>query len=318
MNPRHSQAWAIGVVAALAPSAPAQNDPTDLPGAQPVRAAANAESGPVRLSVFGGGVAQFQADFQHSDATIATYRAHTGAVLSWRASEAVSLNFGITYEAAFYDITNGQDVFPTLGEDDPFGTLQSVAFAASGQWTFSDPWYAIGAGFATAGWESGADFSEAWVFGGFGGIGYKFSDRFTLALGAGGTTRLEDDPLVYPVIVVRWRATDHLLVESEGLGVRVTSTISDQFDAFFRAGYAGRSYRLDEDRSSEPNAALEDRSVFVGLGVAWKPIEGLEVALEAGAMVYRELELRDSSGDKVTEHEADIAPYIGLRVRYAF
>jgi hypothetical protein len=308
----------LAPIALTAAPALAQNDPTDLPGAEVLREEAAAQDRTVFVAVRGGAKGLFEADFKDEDGSISTYYLQSGVDLSWKASDTLRLNFGLGYEAAFYDIDGGREVFPELDENDPFDTLHSVSLAASGQWYFSDPWYAVGAAFATAGWEPGADFGEAWVYGGFGGIGYRFSDRFTLALGAGGTTRLEDDATFYPFISLRWNATDDLTVETEGLGVRVTSRINDAFDAYFRGGYEGRAYRLDEDRDSEPSAVLEDRGVYVALGVGWTPIPGLRVSLEGGAVVYRELELRDSSGDDLSEEEAEIAPYAGIGIRYAF
>ena len=309
----------LTVLALCAAPAMGQNDPGDLPGARVLSEEALAsDRGPFTFTIGGGGLAIFEADFQSADASIATYFARTGVEMSWKAAKTLQLNFGIAYEAGFYEIDGGKEAFPALDENDPFDTMQSVAFAGSGMWFFSDPWYAIGAATATAGWESGADFSEAWTFAGFGGVGYRFTDRFTLALGAGVTSRLEDDPLYYPFISFRWQATDDLLLASEGLGIRLTSTINDHFDVFFRAGYEGRSYRLSDNRDAEPNAALLDSGVYIALGVGWTPIPNFRIGLEGGAVVYRELELRDSSGHRLTEIDTDIAPFLGLNLRYTF
>ena len=317
---QHHRPLLAALALAAAPGiALAQVDPGDLPGADVLREeATTVDRGPFRISLVGGGLAVFDSNFEDADSSIASYFARTAADLSWKASDTLRLNLGLAYEAAFYEIEDGENVFPDLGEDDPFDTLHSIAIASSGQWYFKDPWYAVGAAIATAGWEPGADFGEAWTFAGFGGVGYRFSDRLTLALGAGGSTRLEDDAIFYPYISVRWQATERLLLESEGLGLRLTSAINEQFDAYLRGGYEGRSYRLDEDRSAEPSAVLEDRAVFVGVGIGYRPIPNLRIALEGGAAVYRELELRDAGGDELSEEEVELAPYLGLTLRYTF
>jgi len=307
---------------AFAPIAIAQNDPTDLPGAQVLREEARAETlnrGPVTISLGAAGRGILESDFQdNSDASIATYYAQTGATLTWTATDKLSLNFGFGYEAAFYDIDNGIEVFPQLDEDDPFDTLNSISFVISGKYDFTEKWYVLGAATTAAGWEPGADFGEAWTYGGFAGVGYVFSDRFTLALGASATTRLEDDTWVLPFISMRWQATEQLLLETEGAGLRLTATISDQFDVYARGGYEGRSYRLDEDNAAKPNAVLDDNGAFLTVGVAWKPLPGLRVSLEAGALLYRELELRSEHGNELTDQETDIAPIVGIGVRYSF
>ena len=316
----HRIARIIGCLAtALLACAPAmaQNNP-DIPGARVLREEAEtATRGPVTVTLRAGGEAIFQTDFKSKNASIASYFARSGVDVSWKAAKTLQLNFGLAYEAGFYEIDNGKNVFPSLDEDNPFDTLQSVALAVSGQWYVSDPWYVLGAGLVTAGWESGADFSEAWTYGGFGGVGYKFSDRFTMALGAGFSTRLEEDPTFYPFISLRWQATDSLLLETQGLGLRLTSTINDHLAVYLNGGYASRDFRL-ADSGSEPDAALEDRAVAIGAGLKWTPIANLELSVEGGAIVYRELQLWDAGGDRLSKEETDIAPYIGLKLRYFF
>ena len=173
-------------------------------------------------------------------------------------------------------------------------------------------------GFSSASWESSADVGNAWSGGGFGVVGFRVSDRLSLGFGAGASSQLEDDPFVFPVVTIEWQITDRLRLENEMLGVRLTFEVNDRLDLYARGAYERREYRLDDGHALIGEGVFRDTRVPLGFGVSWRPVEGLDVGLEAGASLLTELEFETSGGREVEETDADAAPYIALRVRYSF
>ena len=290
-------------------------------GAEPVVAPAptpdQQKTPAVRLSLEAFGGYEFESKTDDGDAAYSVFRAGGSVTLDWSTSESLSLSFGIGYDYADYDFDDFRDLVAGVDSDDPFDEFNLVSFSVSGLYQIDPTWSVLLGGFARAGWESGADVGDAWTGGGYGAVGFRLGETLSLGFGVGATTQHDDDAFVFPVITVSWRITEVLRLESQRLGARLTYTLNESVDLYARAEYFRREYRLS-DHEVIGEGVFRDSRVPVGLGVDWRPIGGLTVGFEAGAMVYTELRFYNDDGDRVARTNADVSPYLALTLRYTF
>jgi hypothetical protein len=69
--------------------------------------------------------------------------------------------------------------------------------------------------------EKEADFDNALTGGGFAGFFYRYGDRLTIGPGIGVLTQLEDSPRVIPILIINWKITDTLSLNT-GRGIGAT------------------------------------------------------------------------------------------------
>lgn len=306
------RAISLALVALVAGGARAQ-DLADVPASSPDQN----QRPPVTLSLHAFTAYEFEADTDDGDASYSVFRAGGDATIGWRASEALNLSFGIGYDVSDYSFDNFSDIVPAIDEDDPFDEFHQFSFSVTGRYQLDPTWHVSLGGFARAGFETGADVGDSWTGGGFGAVGFRVGEDLTLGFGVGATSQHDDDPFVFPVITVNWQINEKLRLDSQKLGARLTYTLTDELDLFARAEYFRREYRLDEHEDID-SGVFRDARVPVGVGVEWRPLAGLTVGFEAGAMVYSELRFYDDDNDRVASTDADPTAYLALHLSYTF
>jgi len=277
-----------------------------------------AESRPTVTLRFDGSYT-FGADLDGGDGEVAITRAGAVIGLFTPIAERLTLNtrFGFEYSNYDWDDANIE------GTDSPFSDVYSGGVFAVLQYEIDPVWSVNLAGFVAAAGEAGADVDDA-IFGGGGlSLGWRPSDRFFIAFGADIRTRLEDDPIVTPQIIIRWQATDDLRVETvdlpQGAGLGVTTDFADAWAATLYAGISFRQYRLDDDHPGKlADAAVTDTRVPVGLRLTWTPSTLVSLSIDGGVVVYQEYEFIRSNGVEFHDVETDPAPYIGLLLTLRF
>ncbi len=301
----------LGLTLLLAPCAMGQ-DESEAP------ATPDLDAGPaVTFTLDSFAAYAFEADTDDGDASVSVFRAGGGVSAGWSATEALDLSFGVSYDYSNYDFEATPDILAPILEDDPFDEFHLVSFSGSGRYQLDTSWSVLLGGFARAGWESGADTADAWTGGGYGAVGFELGETLALGFGVGATTQHEDDPFVFPLITIQWQITERLRLENQRLGARLTYTATDEFDLYARIEYTRREYRLD-DHPAIGDGVFRDERLPVGLGAEWRPIGGLSVALEAGAMVFTRIKFFDDDGDRVESTQVDPAAYLLLRLEYTF
>lgn len=320
--PRWMTLWALAA-AILAPTAQAtaQDDQgalidpeADAPAPAPEEGTPTA---PISLSLRADASYAFRADLEDADASVARFLAGGGFTLGWQASKSLAFDFSADYEYADYDFEGGSNIIPGLGND-PFDNFNTFSFGVSGTYLFSKQWFATLGGFANAGWESGADVADAWSGGGYVTVGLNVSDRLAIGAGVGASSQLEADPIVFPAIFVRWQIADQLRLESRRLGLRFTYTPVDELDLYIRANWERREYRLADDHAAISDGILRDTTIPVGVGLTWRPLRGLSLGVEGGALVYSKLKFRNDRGNTSFDSELDPGAYVKVFLEYSF
>ncbi len=263
----------------------------------------------------------FDTDIDNSAASLTTNTTRFGAGVNFtRPDNRLAFGVGFRGAVAVYDFENGDTILAGL-DDDPFDAFTRQRLELSGRYAFNETWGIFGLVGVEAAHESGADIGSA-IQGGGTVIGtWTNSTRdLTLGFGLGGFTRLDESPVVFPLVTVRWQIDQQLRLENERLGLALTYEPNDDW-AFGLFGRFDRvEYRLDENNSASSEGVLKDNRIAIGGRVTWTPecVDGLSLSLTGGVLVYREIELLDDDGDDLFAEDADPSAFIGVSVAYEF
>ncbi len=231
-------------------------------------------------------------------------------------AERIRIAFEVNSEASFYDFDGAATLLP--GAADPWDDLYSVSFGPTVRVGVDDNWsWFVGADVRFSG-EADSDVGESATFGGLAGARYAFSKTFALTFGAFGTSRLEDDPLILPLIGLEWQITDKVRLATRGTGLSITAELSDAFEFSILGAWNSRDYRLEDGRVINPEGVVRDTRVPIGVEVAWSPNPAIRVALEAGVVAWQEFETFDRSGNDIADDNTDPTAYVGLAAVFRF
>lgn len=298
--------------------AAAQDDPSVRPGEEtrPTRAEPGTQPGWV-FEFRTGAEYTFEGDLDDSDGKVSIFRADLGFGMSAPVGDKARFLLNIGSEWSKYDF---QDVNGLLAPGDGDGPIEDAWLVRIGPglvYSFNEKWGATGGAIIELGWEDGADMGDAATYGGYGGVRYAWAPGQSVTVGMIAKTQLEDDTLFVPLIAFEVQLAENLILENDGLGVRLTAQINDEWRASIFARYEQREYRLS-DSGDVPEGVLSDARVPVGVGLMWRPNSNISVRGTAGAMVYQKYEIDNSSGNEVGEDETDPAAFAALTVRIAF
>lgn len=260
------------------------------------------------------------ADLEDAPGDVYSSHSGLGIALGTPLNERLSLNLNLAFELSAYDFSSA-DPFTGSTTAIPDNFVQ-VGLQAILNYTLNDQWSLVGGGFLGFAMDPDADLGDAIIGGGTFGAGYIHSEDFRITFGLTVRSRIEDDPLVTPLIVVYNRINDRSYFQTvsmpQGFGLSfVTEPLDDvEFELF--GGWQYRQWRLDGGPAAVSDGVLRDSLIVLGAGVAWKPTSRLELRLRAGAVVFRELEVLSSSGSEVSDVETNAGAFIGVRLAYRF
>lgn len=172
--------------------------------------------------------------------------------------------------------------------------------------------------------DSDASLDDGFSGGALGGMSYRVNDRLTVGPGVGVLTRIEDDTDVFPILLINWRITERLSLET-GSGLAATAgpglTLNWHTDGkwrFFAGGrYEKLRFRLG-DEGPAPGGVGEDRSLPLALGAAYRIKSETELAVVGGVELEGELRLDDAAGDRLVQENYEDAAFVALSFRTRF
>jgi len=257
----------------------------------------------------------FDSDLRDSDGSVATTRA--GATLGFATSlgERTRLLINADGEWSRYEWSDAGDLLPS--GLDPIEDAYLFRLSPGVVYSLNDDWSLTGGAIIEIGAASGADVGDAITYGGFFGARYRWSDRFTTTFGIIAKTRLEDDAIAVPLLGLEWQITDRVMLKNEGLGLKLTADLNEQWRAGLFARWELRDYRLADD-GSVPDGVLRDQRVPLGVSIEWRPSPAVQIELVGGAVVLQSYEVETDDGDRVQSDRARPTPFIGLIGTIAF
>lgn len=273
-------------------------------------------------TVRASGQGTFQAAFDEGPGDLTTVGTTANLQVRLSLSRPLALSLGVGGGVTSFDFDDADVLDPVDG--DPFDTLLSTRASVGLTWQISRNWSAFGTVTVSTGVEEGVALEDGVVFGGFVGVSYAFTRNFSLGLGLSVNTQLEDDARIIPLPIVRLRVDlTETLRFTLGVpdGLRLTYAPFPELEVSITGGLGNalgtQDARLD-DEGFAPNGVFRQSAYPVGVVLDWRPVELLRVSVEAGALVYRKLELDDERGRSLTDVRTDPTGYLSLSLTFTF
>jgi len=234
---------------------------------------------------------------------------------AWDRRTSLSLSLGYSYDG--YSFSQGDGI----ASFNPWEDIHSFSLGVPMRKGFGEEWSAFLIPSLRSSGESGATFDETITGGVLTGFAYRFSDRLTIGPGVGVVSQLEESATVFPVIIIDWKITDRLSLETgRGLGATLGPglTLNYQANRLWNFAIGGRyeklRFRLDHD-GTVPDGIGEDKSfpLFASCTYSFDP--KTQVSLVGGIELGGELVVEDEEGNRITKESYDPGGFLGLTFR---
>ena len=261
----------------------------------------------------GGAVYQFDTDLDEGGSYNASrFTIQAGQGYAWDDRTSVSVALGYSYDG--YDFSSGRGIAAL----DPWQNIHSLSLGVPLRMGIDNDWSGFLVPSLRSTGESGADFDKTISGGGLVGIAYRFSERLTIGPGIGVQSQLEDTATIFPILVVDWKITDRLSLETgRGLGATLGPglTLKYKADQLWELTVGGRyeklRFRLDKD-GLVPGGIGEDESFPLFAGCTYKISPKANVSLVGGVELGGELRLEDADGNRIDKESYDPGGFLGL------
>jgi hypothetical protein len=228
--------------------------------------------------------------------------------------EGTSISLAVGYGFDGYDFSGNTG----FGGLKPWEDIHSLSFSTPLRWKINEQWTGFVSPTIRFTGEKEADFDDALTGGGFAGFSYRHGDRLTIGSGVGVLTQLEDSTRVIPILIINWKITDTLSLNT-GRGIGATLGPGLTFDwrpsrawSFSIGGrYERLRFRLDE-KGTVPNGIGDDRAFPIFGGIAYSFTPMVRIGVLGGVEVGGELRLEDENGHTIIEENHDPAGFLGI------
>jgi hypothetical protein len=263
----------------------------------------------------GGAVYQFDTDLDNGAEFSATrFNIEAGSGYSWTRRN--SLSVAVSYSYDDYSFSSGSPAQPN--SINPWEDIHTLSLSLPLRWGVSDRWSSFAVPSVRSTGESGADFSDTISGGLLGGFAYRFSDTLSIGPGLGVVSQLEDDPSIFPILLIDWKITDKLSLETGrglaatlGPGLTLNYRVNPSWNVAVGGRYEKLRFRLDSN-SEVPDGIGEDSSFPLFASVTHRFSPKAAVSLVGGLELDGELRQEDKNGDKVASESYDPAAFLGL------
>ncbi|MCG6965663.1 MAG: TonB-dependent receptor [Chromatiaceae bacterium] len=211
-----------------------------------------------------------------------------------------------------------------FGGLDPWGRIRDLRVSAPVQYALNDAWTLYGIPSLRFNAESGASLGDGQTAGLLAGAAYRVSDRLTIGPGMGVFSELEDDASIFPVLIIDWKISDQLSLEtgrgfaaSRGPGLQLRWAYSPSWQFVLGGRYEKTRFRLDDDGVAAGGVG-EDRAVPLFAVAEYVFSPDTKLSMFGGARVGGSLRLEDASGRRVSESDLSNAPFLGASLQTRF
>jgi hypothetical protein len=258
----------------------------------------------------GGSVYSFEAGMDGGgDFSVNRYAGDFSLGRMWDFDTFTSVTFGL-----------GQDDYHFAGlDEEPWNNINNYRLGLFLRSGIGDHWTVFASPTLRNYAQAGVGVASDEITGAlFGGASYRFSESLSIGPGLGIVGQLEDRTSYFPALLVKWKVTDSLTVET-GSGLAATAgpglAAVYALDKHWKIGLSGRyekkRFRLD-GQGIAPNGVGEDRNVPIYASVGYFLYPQGFVSLIVGYNIGGEMGLYDANGVKVDEIGYDSAPSCGL------
>lgn len=242
------------------------------------------------------------------------FNIQAGQTYSWDRRTSVSLAFDYSYDG--YSFSNGFGA--GFAARDPWDNINTFSLSVPMRMGISDTWSGFLIPSVRSSGESGADFDDTLTGGGFAGFSYRFGDRLTLGPGIGIISQLEESASIFPVLIVNWKITDRLSLEtgrglaaSFGPGLTLNYRANQKWEFGIGGRYEKLRFRLDRN-GRVPGGIGEDSSVPLFVNSTYSFTPKTAVSFVGGVELDGELRLEDNNGNRLSKESYDTGIFLGL------
>lgn len=147
------------------------------------------------------------------------------------------------------------------------------------------------------------------------GVGYRFSDNFMVALGAGYSRNYGEDQAL-PAFALLWKASDQFMLTMSPDGVVPEWRITDDWRLRLRLDFIGGRWTIQDDESAARQLELQGASL--GLLVEHRLFDKCWMTLGAGFNTVASLRLEDASGAGIVDSDLEEAMVIRSGLKWRF
>ena len=277
--------------------------------------------------ILAGGYAHFFAtDFDTGGGDVSVDRAFGSFSMRKAVNDGYSWDLGFQWEGSWYSFADAGALAAAAGGK-PWGAVQGVSISPGATFVLDERWRLVTRVIVDFAGESDADAADSMSLGGVAAASYSFSREFTLGLGALAITRIEDDALVVPQVLVDWRPNESFRLSNfagpeaypGGAGLEAIWTMGGGFELAFGGRYTYRRFRLDDSGPApRANGVGSDQGMPVWIRATHRAECGGRVDLVAGMQLAGEMQLDDSEGNEITSVDVEPAPFVGLFFSWRF
>ena len=287
---------------------------------------ANAAKDDIEFVLAGGYAHFFETDFDTGGGAVSVDRGFMAVSMRGKPSEEYSWNASLNWEGGWYSFDGGGTLATAVGGD-PWSAVQSVMLSAGASFKLDDNWRLRTSLFVDLSGQSDADVGDSLSFGGIVAASYAFSPEFSLGAGVLVASRIEDDVLVVPQLIVDWRPTKEFRVSNfagpeaypGGAGIEAIWMPTDGVELAIGGRYTYRRFRLDDDGAAARAGGVgTDEGLPVWLRATYRPGNGLRLDLIGGVQFAGEMELADRDGNRLAEVDVEPSPFLGAFLSWRF
>ncbi len=272
-----------------------------------------------RWTLQAAAVHQFEADLDKGG-EVSVDRYFASIAVGRQVSDRLRIGFEFGYGEDSYDFSGTTG----FGAMNPWGDIREMRISLPMRYFASRDWMLFAVPSLRYQAEQGASLDDGQTGGLLAGATYRFSDTLSIGPGIGVFSEIEDDTSVFPILLINWKITDTLSLEtggglaaSRGPGLQLTWQQSSRWRFALGGRYENTRFRLDDKGTAPGGVGEEDAMPLYALAeYSWS--DDLKLSLIGGAEVGGNLRLEDSSGNLVSESDMDTAPFLGLSFKGRF
>ena len=257
-----------------------------------------------------------EADLNGAQGGVSVARARGGVGLDVPILERSILRVDFDWEQSLYDFDNA--VGFGLSDDRPLpNDLATSSLGVSFVHPIDTDFTLLASIEGRYSAEGGADFADAINHSGFVALRYTINPDLALNFGLGYRTRLEEDPIVLPVLGVDWRFARDWSLRTDGTGVVLEHRYSDTLRLSLTGSFEFREYRLDAG-AINPDGTFTDENINLLLGADWDATPNISVIARGGSVLWQNYTFRDDLSRKLADVEGDPTLFFGGGVTVRF
>lgn len=217
-----------------------------------------------------------------------------------------------------YDLEEVEGSLNSGGEF-PFDSLETISLGVTGKWDVNDDWTILSINTIRSERDEGVDFGSSIRFSGIYGAWKNYSDTFSIGLGVGVSTRFEDSPSVFPVILLNWEFADKwALTTGPTPGVNMAAGVAVEYRHHEKWNfYAGTRFLSNQFRI-EGDEIFEDDRVFCFLTSQYRIDDNLSFSATLGLNLGRTWTFYDREGNNEVEFDKDASAAVSVNLGYQF